>query len=77
MQSKIIALILIAFFITCAVPAQAENVPALQKTQAPPANMNDAALASYISGKLAPLLKDTGYVVSQNCDSAGCAVVVQ
>jgi len=39
--------------------------------------MNDAALASYISGQLSPLLKDSGYAVSQNCDSSGCAVVVQ
>ena len=56
------------------IPAQAESAP---KQTDIPANMNDEALASYISGRLAPLLKDTGYQVSQNCDASGCAVVVQ
>jgi hypothetical protein len=77
MQNKIIVLILMAFLTAGAVSAQAENAPAQQKAQTPPTNMNDAALASYISGRLAPLLKDSGYIVSQNCDSSGCAVVVQ
>jgi hypothetical protein len=77
MYNKIIALILIVFMAAGAVTAQAESTPVLQKNQTAPANMSDAALASYISGKLAPLLKDTGYAVSQDCDASGCSVVVQ
>jgi hypothetical protein len=77
MQNRCIILALFAFLITGAVSAQAETTPSQQKTIMPPANMNDAALASYISGKLTPLLKDSGYQISQSCDSSGCAVVVQ
>jgi hypothetical protein len=78
MLSKFISLILMVFFICSISGAQAEIVSAAQKTNtAAPSNMNDAALASYISGKLEPLLKDTGYSVSENCDSSGCSVVVQ
>ena len=82
MQNNVTILILIAFLTVGAIAAQAETMPAPQKAQqkaqkTPPANMSDAALASYISGRLAPLLKDTGYSVSQACDSSGCSVVVQ
>jgi len=77
MQNKVIFLILMSFLMTGAVVAWAETAPAAQKNQTPPANMSDVALASYISGRLEPLLKDTGYAVSQQCDSSGCAVVVQ
>lgn len=69
--------ILLIFLTTGAISAQAEIAPAQQKTEALPANMSDEALASYISGRLAPLLKDSGYQVSQNCDASGCSVVVQ
>ena len=77
MQIKTIILILMAFLACTSATAHADNLPATQKTQTPPANMSEAALASYISGRLAPLLKDAGYEVSQNCDSSGCSVVVQ
>jgi hypothetical protein len=76
MRNKIIFLIFMAFLAGDITVVQA--APAVQSTEAPPANMNDTALASYISGRLKSVLKDTGYVVSQDCDdSSGCAVVVQ
>jgi len=77
MRNKIIYLILIVFFADGVAPASAETAPAPQKTNILPSNMNDAALASYISGKLEPLLKDTSSTVSQACDASGCSVVVQ
>ena len=77
MQNKIIALILMTFLTAGTATAQAENAPSAQKARTPPTNMSDAALASYISGRLAPLLKDMGYAASQSCDSSGCSVVVQ
>ena len=77
MQNKNIILFSFVLLTSSALFARAETVPAQQKTTAPPANMSDEALASYITGRLTPLLKDTGYQVSQNCDSSGCAVVVQ
>jgi hypothetical protein len=77
LQNKRIILALLVFLTTGAISAQAETAPAQQKAQLPPANMNDEALASYITGRLTPLLKDTAYQVSQNCDSSGCSVVVQ
>ena len=77
MQIKTIILILMAFLTVSAGTAKAGDLPAAQKPQTPPANMSEAALARYISGRLAPLLKDAGYEVSQNCDSSGCSVVVQ
>ena len=77
MQNKLIILALLAFLMTGPISAQAETAPAQQKAEQLPANMNDEALASYITGRLTPLLKDTAYQVSQNCDASGCAVVVQ
>jgi hypothetical protein len=79
MNNNIIVLILFAILTISAAPALAETarVSAQKETTTPPANMDDAALASYISGRLTPLLKDSGYQVSQNCDSSGCSVVVQ
>jgi hypothetical protein len=74
LQNKCILLALLAFLTIGSLSAQAESAP---EQTAVPANMNDEALASYISGRLAPLLKDAGYQVRQNCDSSGCAVVVQ
>lgn len=77
MRNEIKSLILI-FFFACGVScAQAETTSIPQKKDTF-ATMNDAALASYISGKLEPLLKDTGHAVSTDvCDQSGCAVVVQ
>ena len=77
MQNKHIILALLTFLTTCTISAQAGTVPVQQKAELPPVNMSDEALASYITGRLAPLLKDGGYLVSQNCDSSGCSVVVQ
>jgi hypothetical protein len=81
MQNKIIILILIAFFGFQVVSAQAEKAPAsatpATEKATVPANMSDEALASYISGRLTPLLQDQGYKVSQACDASGCSVVVQ
>ena len=76
MRNKIIFLILMAFLAGDITVVQAASTD--QSPDTPPANMTDAALASYISGRLKSVLKDTGYVVSQDCDdSSGCAVVVQ
>ena len=82
MHNKRIILSLLIFLTTGAVTVRAENAPAAPKPAAesivvPPANMNDEALASYISGRLAPLLRNNGYKVSQNCDASGCSVLVQ
>ena len=78
MRNKIITLILIAFLAYGAHAAQAETTAVSQKINTTTTtNMSDAALASYISGKLEPLLKDTGSAVSQACDASGCSVVVQ
>ena len=66
---------LLAFLLNGPVSAHSE-MQAAQDT-ALPAHMSDAALASYISGRLNPLLKDTGHDVSQDCDAADCSVVVQ
>ncbi len=81
MQNKHIILISLIFLAINAVPAQADRAPVsvvpAQEKAAVPANMSDEALASYISGRLMPLLQDQGYKVSQACDSSGCAVVVQ
>lgn len=77
MRTKIISLILMAFLASGAITAQAAATSAPQKAQTPPANMSDAALASYISGRLEPLLKGTSHAISQECDSSGCSVVVQ
>lgn len=78
MKIKFILLALLAFLTSGAVCAWAETAiaPAPVKTAAP-ANMSDAALANYISSRLEPLLKDTGYAVTESCDASGCAVVVQ
>jgi hypothetical protein len=77
MLNKYIILISLAFLAFASVPALADDSAAPQKKEVVPANMSDEALASYISGRLAPLLKDDGYEVSQNCDASGCSVVVQ
>ena len=81
MQNIRTILVLLVFLTVMPLSAQAESAaPAsnssTEKTTVP-ANMSDDALASYISGRLAPLLKDAGYQVSQNCDSSGCSVIVQ
>jgi hypothetical protein len=77
LQNRHIVLALLAFLTIMPISVRAETVRTPQKKEQPPANLSDAALASYISGRLTPLLKDTGYQVSQSCDADGCAVVVQ
>jgi len=85
MKMIYITLISIAFLTLSASAGYADDSAAaavtVQKTGdekiVPTAGMSDEALASYISGRLAPLLKDSGYAVSQNCDQTGCSVVVQ
>ncbi len=78
MQNKRIILTLLALLVLAPVMAKAGTAPAsTQQAATPPANMSDEALASYISGRLAPLLKESTYQVSQNCDDSGCSVVVQ
>ena len=81
MKKRQIILILLAFLAVNVGTAQAEDIPAtISKTQenfTPPANMNDEALASYISGRLNLLLKDENYKVSKYCGATGCSVVVQ
>jgi hypothetical protein len=82
---KILISLLFLSFVSPAMAGEAPLQPAVPADQplikaekaTPPANMSDEALASYITGRLAPLLKDTGYAISQKCDSSGCAVVVQ
>ncbi|MCK5659305.1 MAG: hypothetical protein KAH96_05475 [Alphaproteobacteria bacterium] len=81
MKKKYIILIFLAFLSFGASLAQAEGVPAVdsesQEKLAPPANISDEALTSYISGRLNLLLKDENYKVSKYCDATGCSVVVQ
>lgn len=48
-----------------------------ERQQTELAGMSDEELASYITGRLKPLLKDEGYEVRQSCDATGCSVVVQ
>jgi hypothetical protein len=66
MLKKSAALLLLAF-LASAPEARAETNDA----------MSDAALASYISGRLGTVLKGTGHTAAQNCNESGCAVVVQ
>ena len=79
MEKKQIILILLAFLAVNIGTAQAEDIPpATSKTQEnfiPPANMNDEALASYISGRLSLLLED--FKISPYCNAADSSVVVQ
>ncbi len=70
MLNKLILFTLLTFLAVN--PAWADQPPA-----APPADMSDEALASYITGRLAPLLQDEGYKIAQSCDATGCAIVVQ
>ena len=81
MKKRQIILILLAFLAVNVGTAQAEGVPAVdsesQEKLAPPANISDEALTSYISGRLNLLLKDENYKVSKYCDATGCSVVVQ
>lgn len=49
-------------------------------TLSPPAHageMSDAALASYISGRLKQVLADEPYRIPKSCDDEGCTVVVE
>ena len=79
MKKKQSILILLAFLAVNVGAAQAEDIPAAtSKTQenfTPPANMNNEALTSYISGRLSLLLED--YKISPYCNAADGSVVVQ
>jgi hypothetical protein len=66
-QMKRILLILFAILTMSATAAPADPAPQ---------DMNEAALASYISGRLSAVLTDS-HQVTQSCDSTGCTVVVQ
>jgi hypothetical protein len=81
MQNKYSAFILLAFLAGGISAAQAgQPQSAAHRTQAPaagPATLDDAALASFITGRLKQAFKDEDDRVDQNCDSTDCAVVVQ
>lgn len=68
-QNKRIIFIALIFLLLGAPVAQADQIRT--------APLGDAALASYISGRLKPALSDEGYTIDQYCDASGCAVVVQ
>ena len=79
MKKKQIILILFVFLAVNVSAAQAENIPATTfkapENFIPPVNMNDEALASYISGRLNLILEDSK--ISPYCDAADSSVVVQ
>jgi hypothetical protein len=81
MQNKYIALFLFVFLAFGITVAQAGQPQVVIKTTheqtASAATMDEAALASYITGRLKQALKDEDYTVDQSCDASGCAVVVQ
>lgn len=69
MQNKRITFIALIFLMLGAPIAQADQVRS--------STMDDAALVSYISGRLKPALSGEESRVDQYCNATGCAVVVQ
>jgi hypothetical protein len=76
MKTKHIAFILLSFIILSVLPARADEIMVQGVRIMPPAGMNDAALASYISGRLKEALGEENYNVSDTCDAESCTVSV-
>jgi hypothetical protein len=77
MRNKCSLLILLAFLVVGVPAARADQPQVVASAAANPAPMDDAALASYVTGRLKQALKDEDDKVEQSCDASGCSVVVQ